>query len=418
MNGIRRPRICVPIVASLRDEIITEAKKIAALPVQMTEWRVDFFAGYETEILSVVEELKKNLREKELVVTLRTEQEGGEPNGSRFDYFSLIRRLLAQGAADYVDVEIMRAGEQMAPLLELRNRGGEGRRPYVIGSCHDFGKTPEEAFIRNMLIRAGDVGCDVAKFACMPETGEDVDRLLMATADVKERCPELMLITMSMGELGRRSRLYGALYGSSVTFGCVEKASAPGQISYGEMNDVFDRIYSGRRHIVLIGFMGVGKSTVSRKLHELSGRQEIDTDAWIERQEGMAITEIFAQKGEAYFRDRETEIIDEIAGMPPSILSCGGGMALRELNRRKLQAIGEVVLLTAEPETILRRVERSSARPILNGHMNVPYIQELMEGRRPFYEEAASFTVATDGRDAWEIAEEIWGRCKDMGEGR
>lgn len=412
MDGLnRRPRICVPIVASLRDEIITEAKKIAALPVQMAEWRVDFFAGYETEILSVVEELKKNLREKELVVTLRTEQEGGEPNGSRFDYFALIRRLLEQGVADYVDVEIMRDGEQLAPLLEA-GRGKEGRRPAVIGSCHDFEKTPEEAFIRNMLIRAKDIGCDVAKFACMPETEEDVDRLLMATADVKERCPELPLITMSMGELGRRSRLYGALYGSSVTFGCVEKASAPGQISCEEMNDVFDRIYSGRRHIVLIGFMGVGKSTVSRKLHELSGRQEIDTDAWIERQEGMAIAEIFAEKGEPYFRDRETEIIDEIAGMPPSILSCGGGMALRELNRRKLRAIGEVVLLTAEPETILGRVERSTARPLLNGHMNVPYIQELMERRQPFYERAASFTVATDGRDAGEIAEEILGKCQ------
>lgn len=398
-----RPKICVPVVAPFRDTIIAEAGKAARLPVQMVEWRVDFFSGYEKEIPSVIEELKKILKNKELIVTLRTEYEGGEKNGSRFDYFSLIQQILEQDVADYVDVEIMRDETALKRILAER----KNEKTKIIGSYHDFEETPDCTFICGMLEKAGKSGCQVAKFACMPQSEEDVDRLLAATAETKEKNPELPLITMSMGGMGVRSRLYGGLYGSEVSFGCMEQTSAPGQISYEKMNEVFDRIYSGRKHIVLIGFMGVGKSTVSRKLQELSGRQEVDTDAWIERQEGKKISDIFADEGESYFRQKETDIIDELAALPPAIISCGGGMALRDLNVKKLQAVGTVVLLTAEPETIFERVKGSTARPILNGNMNVSYIRELMEKRRPFYEKAASVTVATDGRDALAIAKEI-----------
>ena len=95
-----RPKICIPIVESLRDAIAAQAKKIAGLPVEMAEWRIDFYAGYEREIPGIIRELKKYLGQKELIATLRTEAEGGEENGSRFDYFSLAEEIIAQGAAD------------------------------------------------------------------------------------------------------------------------------------------------------------------------------------------------------------------------------------------------------------------------------------------------------------------------------
>ena len=82
-------------------------------------------------------------------------------------------------------------------------------------------------------------------------------------------------------------------------------------------------------------------------------------------------------------------------------------MALRDINVKKLRAIGNIVLLTATPETIYERVKDSTDRPLLNGNMNVPYIRQLMEKRRPFYEKAATICVATDGKTATEIAEEI-----------
>jgi 3-dehydroquinate dehydratase type I len=410
MEEKMRPKICVPIVASLRDTICEQAKKAAALPIQMAEWRVDFFAGYEREIESVVEELKEILGKKELIVTLRTESEGGEANGSRFDYFSLIRKIRKQGIADYVDVEIMRDEDKLTQIISET----AGSKTNIIGSYHDFEKTEKETFIQNMLLKAKELGCDVAKFACMPKEDSDVERLLLATAMTKEMHPELPVITMSMGEMGVRSRLYGGLYGSEVTFASAGQISAPGQISYEKVNSVFNRIYGGRRHIVLIGFMGVGKSTISQALKEQSGWREIDTDAMIVEQERRSIADIFAEEGEEYFRQKETDLIDELADLPPSIISCGGGMAMRDLNVRKLQAIGEVVLLTAQPDTIYERVKDNTDRPLLNGHMNVPYIRELMEKRRPFYEKAATFSVTTDEREPADIAKEILEKCRQI----
>lgn len=407
---MKRPEICVPIVAPFRRQIIEQAKEAAALPIQIVEWRIDFFSGYEREITDIILEVKKYLADKKLIVTLRTEQEGGEPNGSRFDYFSLLKRIREQGAADYADAEIRK--DETALRAVLSDTAPSNTK--VIGSYHDFNGTPKQSFIVDMLEKAGDIGCHVAKFACMPKTMEDVERLLLATEEKKKRNPELPLITMSMGELGLSSRLYGGLYGSEVSFGSAFMASAPGQVSYEILNGVFNRIYSGRKHVILIGFMGTGKSTISRKLHELTGRPEVDTDAWIEGQEGKKIADIFEQEGEAYFRQKETDMIDELGGMPPSVISCGGGMVLRDLNVKKLQAIGEIVLLTAAPECILERVKASTARPILNGNMNREFIAGLMEKRQPYYEKAADFCVATDGRSAGEIAKEILEKTQYM----
>lgn len=227
-----------------------------------------------------------------------------------------------------------------------------------------------------------------------------------------KRIPEFPLITMSMGKAGEMSRLYGGLYGSIVSFGCAGKASAPGQIELDAMMEVFDKIYAGGDQISLIGFMGVGKSTISHKLHELTGRPEVDTDKRIVEEQGCPIPRIFEEKGEAYFRRLETDLIDELGTLPPGIISCGGGMALRDINVKKLRAIGNIVLLTATPETIYERVKDSTDRPLLNGNMNVPYIRQLMEKRRPFYEKAATIRVATDGKTATEIAEEIIEKCK------
>lgn len=402
-----RPKICVPIVAPIRDGILFEAKQIAKLPIEMVEWRIDFFAGYEKEILDVIDELKRVLFEKKLIVTIRTVEEGGEENGSRFDYFTLIQRILEQQTADYVDMEVARDEKLVKELCEKYSDG----KTKVIGSYHDFSKTPSEEEIKERLCKAKACGCFAGKLACMPNTREDVDTLLNATAAMKEKYPDFPLITMSMGEFGKASRLYGGLYGSFVSFGCRTEASAPGQVYYETMREVFDKIYTGNRHIILIGFMGVGKSSISHELARLASRTEVDTDQWIEEKEGRAISDIFAKEGETFFRDLETDMIDELGDMKPAIVSCGGGMALRELNVRKLQAIGKVVLLTAKPETIFERVRYNTNRPLLKDNMNVEYINNLMEKRKPYYEHAATVTVTTDGKMITDIAKEILEKC-------
>lgn len=381
---MERPRICIPITEPTRDEIVARAGEFASLRADMVEWRIDFFTGGEEEIAGIAAQVKQALAGKELIATLRTMAEGGEKNGSRFNYRSVLTGLARGGAADYIDIEVRQERDVVRAVIAAA--AGTGTK--VIGSCHDFDRTPSEEEIVEVLTEAGKLGADIGKFACMPgreeDTGrEDVERLLAATEEMKKRYPDFPIITMSMGECGKDSRRYGGLYGSAVSFACVGKPSAPGQTTLDELNGVFDQIYSGRRHISLIGFMGVGKSTISRKLHTMTGRPEVDTDARIVEREGCSIARIFEEKGEAYFRRLETDMIDELGAIEPSVISCGGGMALRDMNVKKLRAMGEIVLLTATPETIYERVKDSRNRPLLNGNKNVPYIKELMEKRRP-----------------------------------
>ena len=167
-------------------------------------------------------------------------------------------------------------------------------------------------------------------------------------------------------------------------------------------------------HIFLIGFMGCGKSTVSAELARLSGRTVYEMDRVIEEEEGMAIRDIFAEKGEAYFRGLETELCRRFASMPPAVISCGGGVVMRPENVEAMRGCGEIVLLTATPQTIYERVRFDTGRPLLNGHMDPEYIAGLMEQRRPAYEAAAGLTVETDGRTPEEIARRILAFCETL----
>ena len=166
-----------------------------------------------------------------------------------------------------------------------------------------------------------------------------------------------------------------------------------------------------KEHIFLIGFMGCGKSTNAACLAEMTGARQVEMDQMIVENEGMAIADIFEEKGEAYFRELETELIKSFAGVEPAVISCGGGAVLKEENVRLMKESGKIVLLTAEPGTIYERVKDSTERPVLNGNMNVGYIEELMEKRRPKYEAAADVKVATDGKTAEEICGEILEIC-------
>ena len=169
------------------------------------------------------------------------------------------------------------------------------------------------------------------------------------------------------------------------------------------------------KNIFLIGFMGSGKSTISRLLSEKLGAVCVEMDEMIVQEQGMPITEIFEKFGEVHFRDIETDLVKRLQNQNGVIVSCGGGAVLREENRNMMKQSGAIVLLTAKPETILERVKYSKDRPILNGNMNVEYIAGLMEKRRVCYEEAADFAVVTDEKSSEAICEEILERLKYIG---
>lgn len=160
-------------------------------------------------------------------------------------------------------------------------------------------------------------------------------------------------------------------------------------------------------NLFLIGFMGAGKSSVSQGLGRMLDREVVEMDQRIAQQEGMTIPEIFAQKGEPYFRACETALLESFAQGSPRIISCGGGVPMREENVTAMRRCGTVVLLTARPEVILDRVKDSDERPLLQGHKDVPYISGLMEQRRPKYEAAADITVDTSSLTIEEVCREV-----------
>lgn len=161
------------------------------------------------------------------------------------------------------------------------------------------------------------------------------------------------------------------------------------------------------KNIMLIGFMGTGKSTVSTYLSSELDLPEVDMDATIAKNAGMSIPDIFEKYGEAYFRDLETKTLIEVADSAQAIVSCGGGIVLRDDNVEYMKNNGKIVLLTATPQTVYNRVKDSKNRPILNGNMNVDYIEQLMAKRRDKYMQCADIIIATDGKSVQEISKAI-----------
>ena len=166
------------------------------------------------------------------------------------------------------------------------------------------------------------------------------------------------------------------------------------------------------RNIFLIGFMGAGKSTIARSLQRSLNFPLVEMDERIVREQGMSINEIFEKYGEDHFRQIESDLILTIGHEDASIVSCGGGLALREGNRALMRCLGRTVLLTAEPKTILARLSGQAAgRPNLKNRMTEEGIRTLMEKRRSAYEAAGEIVVATDGKSVDEICGEILARC-------
>ncbi|GAB4316477.1 MAG: shikimate kinase [Candidatus Sumerlaeia bacterium] len=162
-------------------------------------------------------------------------------------------------------------------------------------------------------------------------------------------------------------------------------------------------------NIFLTGFMGTGKSSVGRLLSDSVGYRLIDTDEEIVRRSGKSITAIFAEQGEPAFRDMETQLLrdmvrDEIAGF---VISCGGGIVLRNENVALMKKLGLIVLLTASVEEILRRTSHDRSRPLLQTPDPRRRIEELLADRSPRYLSAADITIDTTGLTPQQVVKHL-----------
>ena len=161
------------------------------------------------------------------------------------------------------------------------------------------------------------------------------------------------------------------------------------------------------RMIFLIGFMGTGKSAVAQKFAEMHDWKCRELDTLIEQKENRTISGMFAQDGEEYFRTVETEVLKESLEGSRIILSCGGGTPIKEENVEIMKNNGIVIWLKAEPATILDRVKDDNKRPLLQGNMNLEYIEAMINKRIKYYENAADFQIDTDQYSIAEICAQI-----------
>ncbi|HPN87861.1 MAG TPA: shikimate kinase [Candidatus Omnitrophota bacterium] len=159
-------------------------------------------------------------------------------------------------------------------------------------------------------------------------------------------------------------------------------------------------------NIAIIGFMGAGKSLISKLLAQLLNRKRISLDDLIEQKEGRAISDIFKDFGEPYFRKIESQIVEEISQQKNLIIDCGGGVVINPENIENLKKKGVLVYLSASPEIIYKRIKQETHRPLLQTDNPQEKIKELLNARQSFYQKA-DFTIDTDQKTPEEICQEI-----------
>jgi len=160
-------------------------------------------------------------------------------------------------------------------------------------------------------------------------------------------------------------------------------------------------------NITLYGFMAVGKTTIGQILAERLGYRFIDMDDEIVKYTGKEISEIFRDSGEETFRRIEKKIVKKLSAGDKQVIACGGGAVLDDFNVRNLRRSSTLVLLTADPDEILKRVERDDTRPLLNVSDRSHRINTLLASRLPTYEKIADITIDTTKKAPQQVVEEV-----------
>lgn len=240
--GEGMPKICVPIVGITKKEILSEAKLFNKYPIDMVEWRADWFEDvFNTEkVIDILFELRNIFQETPILFTFRSKNEGGEKFISLTDYANLNIAVARSDFVDLIDLEIFNGYDFIVSLISTIHNNDVK----IIGSYHDFEKTPSQKEIISRLCKIQDLGIDIAKIAVMPTSYKDVLTLLEATLEMNEKYVKVPIITMSMSNLGTLSRLSGEYFGSAVTFAAIKKSSAPGQLEVEDLIKVLKIVHN------------------------------------------------------------------------------------------------------------------------------------------------------------------------------
>lgn len=160
------------------------------------------------------------------------------------------------------------------------------------------------------------------------------------------------------------------------------------------------------RNIYLTGFMGTGKTSAGQEIARCLGLKFIDLDELIVKKEGRSINDVFAQAGEPYFRKAEKETLKEVSQGASQVVSCGGGIVIDPENIAIMKQSGRFIAFTARPEVIFERIKKETHRPLLNTADPLARIKELLNIRKPYYDQA-EFLIDTSDISILEVAQKI-----------
>lgn len=239
--GAGIPKICSSIIGKTKDEILNQAEKMKNLPIDVIEWRVDFYEDvYNIDLVkNTIKSLSNIIEEIPLLFTFRTLKEGGQKDIETSYYIELNKEISKTKYADLIDVELFMGDFVVKDILNIAHQYNNK----VVLSNHDFTKTPRKDDIIYRLRKMQELGADIPKVAVMPKSKGDVLELLSATVIMSENYANTPIITMSMSNDGVISRISGETFGSALTFGAVEKQSAPGQINVRDLHNVLEILH-------------------------------------------------------------------------------------------------------------------------------------------------------------------------------
>lgn len=238
--GKGRPLICVSVMKPTVEDVLNEIKRLADLKTDMIEWRLDTFLDVEdeTKVEEVLQRVKAVIGDSIFVFTFRSKEQGGELQLPPEKIEALHMLAANSFVVDFIDVELFALENAKKEMKKLQSLGAK-----VIASHHDFEETPPREIIRSIFEEMKYAEADIVKLAVMPQSMQEVTRLLRETARFHQNYPDTPIISMSMGKMGSVSRFVGEYFGSCVTFGAGELASAPGQIPMGELEQILNLIH-------------------------------------------------------------------------------------------------------------------------------------------------------------------------------
>lgn len=237
--GSGKPLICISVMDSEKDEIIAEVKRLIENGAEMIEWRVDAFSGVKSPnaVREVLHEVAPHIKDTIFVFTFRSKEQGGMCSLASEKVYDLHQVAAESKVVDFIDVEYFYTEDADVEVYTLQKMGTK-----VITSHHDFHETPSSDVLFMLLEQMNHSNADIVKLAMMPNSTEDVLRLLTETNHFHKRYPKQPLITMAMGKLGVISRVAGETFGSCVTFGAGKNASAPGQVEMTKLQQILDAL--------------------------------------------------------------------------------------------------------------------------------------------------------------------------------